>query len=454
MHQLQENKMGVKPIPSLVLSMSFPIMISMLIQALYNIVDSIFVAQYSETALTAVSLAFPLQNLLIAVSLGTSIGVNSLLSRKLGARDIEAAEKAANNGLVLAFLSWIVFAIMGLFFSKTFFEIFTDDPQLIAMGSQYISVCLFFSLAIFIDITCERILQATGDTIHPMIIQSSGAIANIILDPILIFGWFGLPSLGVLGAAIATVLGQHLSAFLAIYYVRRNKEIKIQKKYFKLDKKTVKDIYAVGIPSIIMQAIGTVMTTSLNKILITYGTAAVSVFGVYFRLQSFVFMPVFGLNSGMVPIIGYNYGAKRPKRMMTTIRVGLVVSLIVMTLGFLVFMLIPDTLLSWFNASQEMLDIGMVALPRISLCFISAGICIVLGALFQATGDGYISMIISITRQMIFILPAAYLLGKYFGLDAIWYSFIIAEGSSLILSLFYFRKEYIKRVKPLYATTA
>ena len=453
MQQLQENKMGVKPIPSLVLSMSFPIMISMLVQALYNIVDSIFVAQYSEAALTAVSLAFPLQNLLIAVALGTSIGVNSLLSRKLGARDIDAAEKAANNGLVLAFLSWIGFAIIGLFFSRTFFTFFTEDPELLAMGSQYISVCLFFSLAIFMDITCERILQATGDTIHPMIIQSSGAIVNIILDPILIFGWFGLPSLGVLGAAIATVLGQHFSALLAIYYVRRNQEIKIQKKYFKLDKTTVKDIYAVGVPSIIMQAIGTVLTTGLNKILITYGTAAISVFGVYFRLQSFVFMPVFGLNSGMVPIIGYNYGAKRPKRMMTTIRVGLVVSLIVMTLGFLVFLLFPTSLLNWFNASQEMMEIGQVALPRISLCFISAGICIVLGALFQATGDGYISMIISITRQMVFILPSAYLLGKYFGLDAIWYSFIIAESSSLILSLFFFRKEYIKRVKPLYPTT-
>lgn len=450
-HPIQENKMGIKPIPTLVLSMSFPIMISMMVQALYNVVDSIFLAQYSEVALTAVSLAFPMQNLLIAVAVGTSLGVNSLLARKLGAKDFEGAEKAANNGLVLSFFSWILFAIIGLFFSKIFFGFFTDDPELLRMGTQYVSICLFFSLAIFIDITCERILQATGDTVHPMIIQSTGAIVNIILDPILIFGLFGLPSMGVLGAAIATVIGQHVSAALAIYYVRKNKEVRISVKYFKLEKRTVLDIYAVGLPTIIMQAIGTVMTTSLNKLLISFGTAAVSVFGVYFRLQSFVFMPIFGLSSGMIPVIAYNYGAQSPKRMTTTIKVGLVVSLIIMSLGFLVFMLIPEVLLSWFNASAEMLAIGKVALPRISLCFISAGICITIAALFQAVGDGYISMIISITRQIILLIPIAYLLGHFFGLDAIWYSFILAETSSLALTLIFFSKVYKRRILPLYA---
>ncbi len=445
--------MGIKPIPSLVLSMSFPIMISMMVQALYNVVDSIFLAQYSEAALTAVSLAFPMQNLLIAVAVGTSIGVNSLLARKLGAKDYVGAEKAANNGLTLSFFSWILFAVIGLFFSKTFFRFFTEDPTLLAMGTKYVTVCFFFSFAIFVDITCERILQATGDTVRPMIIQSTGAIINIILDPILIFGLFGFPSLGVLGAAIATVIGQHVAAILAIYFVRKNKEVKIRAKYFKLEKRTVIDIYAVGLPSIIMQAIGTVMTTSLNKLLISFGTAAVSVFGVYFRLQSFVFMPIFGLNSGMTPILAYNYGAKRPKRMMTTLRVGLVISLLIMTTGFIIFLFFPGTLLSWFNASPEMLAIGKIALPRVSLCYISAGICISLGALFQAVGDGYISMLISITRQLIFLLPVAYLLGHFFGLDTLWYAFIIAESSALALSLIFFAKVYKKRIKPLYTTT-
>lgn len=442
--------MGIKPIPTLVLSMSFPIMISMMVQALYNVVDSIFLAQYSENALTAVSLAFPMQNLLIAVAVGTSLGVNSLLARKLGAKDYVGAEKAANNGLTLSFFSWTLFAIIGLFFSRTFFGFFTDDPTLLQMGTQYVTICFFFSFAIFIDITCERILQATGNTIHPMIIQSAGAIVNIILDPILIFGLFGLPAMGVLGAAIATVIGQHVAALLAIYYVRKNKEVKIRTKYFKLEKRTVIDIYAVGLPTIIMQAIGTIMTTSINKLLISFGTAAVSVFGVYFKLQSFVFMPIFGLNSGMIPILGYNYGAKNPKRMMKTIWVGQIVSLLIMTTGSLIFMFFPQTLLSWFNASDEMMSIGKIALPRMSLGYIIAGICIALGALFQAIGDGYLSMLTSITRQLIFLVPAAYILGYFYGLNTLWFAFIISESSALVLTLIFFAKVYKKRIKPLY----
>ncbi|MPM65237.1 Multidrug export protein MepA [bioreactor metagenome] len=441
--------MGVRPIPSLVLSMSFPVMLSMLVQALYNIVDSMFVSHYSQDALTAVTLAFPLQNLLIAVSVGTSIGVNSLLSRKLGARDIEGARMAGGNGITLSAISWVFFALIGLFFAKPFISFFSEDQKLIAMGTQYIAVCLFFSLAIFIDITCERILQGTGDTFHPMIIQGTGAIVNIILDPILIFGLFGFPELGILGAAIATVFAQHVSALLAIYYVRKNREIRLTRASFRLKKQTVKDIYAVGLPSIIMQAIGTILTTSLNKILIGFGTSAVAVFGIYFRLQSFVFMPVFGLNSGMIPVIGYNYGAKRPKRITQTIRVGMVVSLSIMTAGFLVFTFLPQVLLGWFNATDEMLAIGIVAMQRISLCFISAGFCIVLMALFQGIGEGYVSMIISITRQLVFLLPAAYLLGRFYGLDALWYSFIIAESASLALTIFFFIHLYKKRIKNL-----
>ena len=356
---------------------------------------------------------------------------------------------ASGNGLTLSVISWAFFALLGLFFSKPFIGFFSNDPVLVNMGTQYIAVCLFFSLGIFIDITCERILQGTGDTFHPMIIQGTGAIVNIILDPILIFGLFGFPRLGILGAAIATVFAQHVSALLAILYVRKNHEIRLTKASFRLRKQTVKDIYAVGFPSIIMQAIGTILTTSLNKILIGFGTSAVAVFGIYFRLQSFVFMPIFGLNSGMIPVIGYNYGAKRPKRITQTIRVGMVVSLSIMTAGFLVFTFLPHVLLGWFNATDEMLAIGIVAMQRISLCFISAGFCIVLMAMFQGIGEGYVSMIISVTRQLVFLLPAAYLLGRFLGLDALWYSFIIAESASLALTIYFFIHLYKKRIKTL-----
>jgi len=449
MQPVQENKMGVKPIPTLVLSMSFPIMLSMLVQALYNIVDSMFVSHYSQQALTAVTLAFPMQNLLIAVSVGTSVGVNSLLARKLGAKDLSAARKAAGNGLTLSVISWGFFALIGLFLSKTFVEFFSNDPELIAMGNQYISICLIFSLGLFIDITCERILQGTGDTFHPMIIQSTGAIVNIILDPILIFGLFGMPRMGIMGAAIATVFAQHVSAALAIYYVRRNKEIVLKKASFRLEKQTVKDIYAVGIPTIIMQAIGTILITSLNKILIGFSTSAVAVFGIYFRLQSFIFMPVFGLNTGMIPVIGYNYGARKPKRITATIKVGLIVAVTIMGIGTALFILFPHILLSWFNATPEMVEIGIVAMQRISLGFVLAGVSIVLIALFQGMGYGYLSMINSVTRQLVFLLPAAYLLGRFVGLDALWYSFFIAEIASFSLTLYFFWKIYKTKIKTM-----
>jgi len=446
----QENKMGIMPVQKLVISMSTPIMFSMLIQALYNIVDSIFVSMQSELALTAVSLAFPIQNLMISVAVGTSVGMNSLLSRKLGAKEQDKVEKCANNGLSLAFLSWVAFAILGLLFSKRFFKLFTQDTGLLSMGSDYILICMVFSLGAFIDIMCERIMQATGDTIHPMIIQLIGAVSNIILDPIMIFGLLGFPKLGVTGAAIATVLGQHISMAFAILYVRRNKEVKIQKHYFRLDKSTVKGIYAVGVPSIVMQSIGTIMTTGFNKILIFYGTSAVAVFGVYFKLQSFVFMPVFGLNSGMIPVMGYNYGAKKPQRIIETQKTGLKIALSVMAFGFIVFNVFPHTLLSWFNASPEMYRIGEIALRKVSLCFIFAGFSIVLMSLFQAIGDGYLSMIISVTRQLVVLLPSAWILAKLGGLELVWYAFIIAELASLMLTIIFYRMEYRKKIQPLY----
>lgn len=449
MEQRAENKMGVRPVGRLLVSMSLPIMLSMLIQALYNIVDSIFVAQVSEKALTAVSLAFPVQNLLIAVAIGTSVGVNSLLSRRLGEKRYDAANSAAANGLILAVISWAVFAVLGLTCTRVFFKMFTTDPELIEMGTWYTRICLVFSLGIFIDVTCERIMQATGDTIRPMIVQMSGAITNIILDPIFIFGWFGLPAMGVIGAAIATVIGQFVSMALAIIFVRKNTEVKVKLRACRLEKQTVKDIYAVGVPAIIMQSIGTVMTVGLNKIIIAFSTTATAVFGIYFKLQSFVFMPIFGLNSGMIPILGYNYGAKKPERMVKTLKVGMVISVSIMVLGTIIFQLFPEKLLMMFNASEEMLLIGKVALPAISLCFLSAGISIVLGATFQATGDGYLSMITSITRQIVFVLPSAWVLGRVVGLHGVWFSFVIAEVFSLIMTIFFFRWEYRKKIKPL-----
>lgn len=445
-----ENKMGVMPVPRLVISMSTPIMLSMLVQALYNIVDSIFVSMQSEMALTAVSLAFPVQNLLISVAVGTSVGMNSLLSRKLGSKERDLAERCASNGITLAFLSWVAFAVAGLLFSRPFFSLFTDDPQLVSMGVVYTKICMVFSLGCFIDIMCERIMQATGDTIHPMIVQISGAVTNIILDPIMIFGLLGFPAMGITGAAIATVIGQHVSCLLALYYVRKNHEVEIRLKDLPLERNTVKGIYAVGVPAIVMQSIGTLMTTGFNKILISYGTSAVAVFGVYFKLQSFVFMPVFGLNSGMIPIMGYNYGAKRPQRILDTQKTGLKIVLAVMAAGFLVFSLFPHTLLSWFNASEEMYRIGEIALRKVSMCFLFAGFSIVLMSLFQAVGDGYLSMIISVTRQLVVLLPAAAILSRIGGLDAVWYAFIIAELVSFVLTILFYRMEYRRKIKPLY----
>lgn len=449
MQQIQENKMGIQPVPRLVLTMSFPIMLSMLVQALYNVVDSLYVSHYSQTALTALTLAFPLQNLLIAFSVGTSIGVNSLISRKLGAQDSKAANKAAGNGLTIAVLNWVFFAILGLLFTRRFIGFFTTDPELLKMGWQYSMITMVFSLGIFIDITCERILQSTGDTVRPMIIQMTGAIVNIALDPILIFGLFGFPRMGVVGAAIATVFAQHVSAVMAIYYVRKNKEITIERKHFRLERRTVRDIYAVALPSIIMQSVATVLNTSLNKIIIGFGTAAVAVFGIYFRLQSFIFMPIFGLNNGLIPIVGYNYGARKPKRITQAIRVAITISVLIMGTGFFLFTVFPHVFLNLFNATDEMVAIGVVAMRRISLCFISAGICIVLGAVFQAVGEGYITMITSITRQLLFLLPAAYLLGRFFGLDALWFSFIIAEFATLVLTIYFYIRLYRKKIRVL-----
>ena len=444
----ERNIMGYESIPKLVLKISTPLMLAMLVQALYNIVDSIFVAMLSEKALTAVSLAFPLQNLLIAFAIGTSVGTNSFLARKLGAGDRESAEKTAGNGLFLALCTWLVFVLIGIFGAERFLSLFTDDSELLALATTYSKIVLIGSFGIFIDIMVERILQGTGDSIHPMITQMCGAIANIILDPIFIFVF----DMGIAGAAIATITGQIASMFLAIYYVRKNKFIKVRIRKIRPDKAIIKSIYDVGVPTIITNSIGTIMTSLMNSILIAFSATAVSVFGVYFKLNSFIFMPVFGLTSGMVPIVAYNYGAKNKDRMIKTIKFGASIAVALMALGTVIFQLFPDALLSLFSASDEMLAIGVPALKVISLHFVIAAFSISLMTSFQATGIGFASMIVSISRQLVVLIPSAWILGRVGGLNYVWYSFILAEIASVILCSTFFCWVYKHKIKPLGAT--
>ena len=440
----RENKLGVMPIGKLLVVMSVPTMFSMLIQALYNIVDSIFVSHYSELALTAVSLAFPLQSLMIAFSVGTSVGICSVISRRLGEKREEEARKAAETGYSLMMLFMVMFVLIGAFLSKPFISLYTDDAELISMSTSYIRICLMVSFGSFMNIFCEKALQSTGDTVHPMIIQASGAIFNIIFDPILIFGYFGLPAMGIKGAAIATVAGQIFSMFIGLGFLRKNTHVNVKIFRFKMYRDSAKDILEVGVPSIIMQGIGTLMTSLMNAILIVYTELAVTVFGVYFKLQSFVFMPVFGMNSGLMPILGFNYGAKNKARMMKALKLGLVFAFSFMTLCAIVFHFFPDTLLGLFNASDELKSIGEVALRCISVTFPFAAISIMMGALFQAMGDGYISMITSIVRQLFVLIPCAWLFGKLWGLDAVWYAWMAAEVVALTVSVMFFFRELKK----------
>lgn len=447
MSEIKEtNIMGYEPIGKLIMKLSLPLMASMLIQALYNIVDSIFVAMLSEEALTAVSLAFPIQNLLIAFAIGTGVGVNSYLARKLGEKDQKTAEDTAEVGLMLAVITWLVFALGGLFFSRKFLSIYTQDETLLGLSTSYAIIVTLFSFGMFIDITIERIMQATGDSFHPMIIQMSGAITNIILDPIFIFAL----KLGVQGAAIATIIGQFVGASLAVFFIRKNKHIHICLRRIRLEKKIVGEIYKVGLPTIITNAIGTFMVSALNSILISFSSTAVSVFGVYFKLQSFVFMPVFGLNNGMIPIIAYNYGARKKERMVKTIKLGTCIALSIMALGFLAFQLLPTLLLGMFSATDEMIRLGVPALRIISICFIPAAISIALGASYQATGVGWASMLTAISRQLVILVPSACILAKVTNnIDSVWFSFPIAEVMGLMMSIILYTYVYRSRIKPL-----
>lgn len=446
----KENKMGVMPVGRLLISMSLPAMISMIIQALYNIVDSMFVARISEDALTAVSLAFPVQQMMISFSVGTGVGINSLISRRLGERRLEEANSAASHGLALALVTSLAFALFGIFGSKVFFRAFTEDAGIIQMGSAYTSICTILSFGVFVQICCERILQATGNMIYPMIMQLTGAIINIILDPIMIFGYFGLPAMGVAGAAWATVIGQIAAMVLSLYLVfGKEHEVKVRLKGFRFQRKTVADIYRVGLPSIIMQSIGSVMVVGMNKILIAFSTTAVAVFGAYFKLQSFVFMPVFGLTNGAMPIMGYNFGAANKKRLLQTLRYTLLFAISILLVGTLIFQLFPVPLLRLFDASPEMLEMGSYALRIISLAFVLAAIGISFSTLFQAIGQGTKSMLMSLVRQLFAILPAAYILGKAAGLKAIWFAFPISEVISLIALVFLFLSAYNKSIRNL-----
>ncbi|MEG2881780.1 MAG: MATE family efflux transporter [Christensenella sp.] len=454
MEAIKENKMGVLPIKKLVVSMSLPIMISMLVQALYNVVDSIFVGQYSEEAFAAVSLAFPVQMLIIAVAVGTGVGMNSLVSRRLGEKKFKDANSAVSNGIFLSILSAGAFAIFGFFFSRIFFESFTagiaNGAAIAEMGTQYVSICTIFSFGVFVQITCERIMQSTGITIYNMITQIAGAVINIILDPILIFGLGPFPEMGAAGAAIATVIGQCSAMVLSLYFTHKKvKEVRIQIKGFRPNKRIIGEIYKVGVPSIIMQAITSVMIVGFNFILVGFSAAAVSVLGAYFKLQSFIFLPVLGLTNGLIPIVAYNYGARNKQRIMDAIKFALILAVIIMLVGMLVFQLFPDALLSMFNATPAMLEIGSSALRIISLCFAFAGVGIVFSSVFQAVGNGMLSMIVSLCRQLIVVLPVAYLLAQTGNVNNVWFSFPVAECVSLVLSVVFFKHIYERYIKKL-----
>ena len=445
-----ENKMGTMPVNKLLVSMSLPMIASMLVQALYNVVDSVFVAQISENALTAVSLAFPIQSLMIAVSSGTCVGINALLSRSLGEKRQKEANLSAVNGVFLAFVSYLVFALMGIFGSHLFFASQTENREIVEFGTQYLTICLIFSFGIFMEMTFERIMQSTGRTIYSMVTQGTGAIINIILDPIMIFGLFGFPRLGIRGAAIATVTGQIIAMILAVWFNhKKNRDVQLSFKGFKPDGRIIAKIYEVGVPSIVMQSIVSIMTFGMNKILIMFSETAVSVLGIYFKLQSFIFMPIFGLNNGVIPIVAYNYGAGHKRRIMDTIKLSTFIAVGIMLIGLIIFQVFPEGLLKLFNASDHMLEVGVPALRIISTSFLFAGYCIILGSVFQALGNGVYSLIVSVARQLLCILPLAYVFARVAGLHAVWYSFPLAELISVTLTTILFRRIYVKKLKNL-----
>lgn len=444
----RENKMGVMPVNQLLINMSLPMLISMLVQALYNIVDSIFVSRIDENALTAVSLAFPLQTLMIALGTGTGVGINALLSKSLGEKDFNRANKTAVNGIFLSWVCYIIFLLVGIFMTGPFYLSQTKDAQIMEYGKQYLTIICGCSFGMYTQFVAERLLQSTGKTFYTMITQGTGAVINIILDPVFIFGYFGVPRMGVAGAAIATVIGQIVAGIIAMMInIKKNTEIKIQFRGFKPDMRIIAQIYQVGIPSIIMQAIGSVMTYGMNQILMAFTSTAAAVFGVYFKLQSFIFMPVFGLNNGMVPIIAYNYGAGKKDRLIKTIKLSIAYAVALMVIGFAVFQIFPAQLFTLFEASETMLAIGIPALRIISISFLLAGFSIICGSVFQALGNGVYSMLVSIARQLLVLLPVAYLLSLSGNVNDVWWAFPIAELMAMALSTFFLYRMYHKVIR-------
>ncbi len=436
-----ENKMGTMPINRLLVNISLPMVVSMLVQALYNIVDSIFVAQIDEYALTAVSLAFPLQNFMIAVAAGTGVGVNALLSKRLGEKRMKEVNLTAGNAVFLTFVNYALFVIIGVFFSGLYFELQTDIPEIIQYGKTYLLICTAASFGMYGQFCFERLLQATGRTVCTMITQTTGAVINLIFDPILIFGLFGFPKMGIAGAAVATVFGQIVAMIFAFYYnQKKNTEIRLTISNIRPDKQTLKQIYEVAIPAILMQSIGSVMTFFMNKILLGFTSTAAAVFGVFFKLQSFIFMPVFGMNNGLIPIVAYNYGAGYKDRIMKVMKSSMIAAVVMMVAGLLTAELIPDKLLLLFNASDQMVEIGVPALRILSVCYLFAGISIVASGVFQGLGKSVYSLVLSIIRQLVILLPAAYLLSLTGILEAVWFSFPLAELAALFMTCIYLKK--------------
>ena len=448
---LQENKMGVMPIGKLLVNMALPIILSMLVQALYNVVDSIYVSQISESAVAALSLAFPVQNLLIGFAVGIGVGVNSLLSKSLGMRDQEAANRTAGNGMVLMMIASFGFMLFGIFGVRPFFQVQSNVAETVEGGIDYLSICCIFSMGVFMQVLSERLLQSTGRAMLSMVTQGVGAILNIILDPLFIHGWWIIPKMGVAGAAIATVIGQWCAAFLGLYLnEKHNPDIRFGRAYAKLEWRTVKPILTVGIPSVVMNGIGSIMTFGMNQILQGFNETATSVFGIYFKLQSFFFMPLFGINNATISIIAFNYGARKPQRIVKTLKLASCAALSVMIIGLLAFQFIPDVLLGMFNPTDDFLVMGRAALRTISWSFPIAAVCISLGASFQALGNGIYSTIISLGRQLVVLLPAAYLLSLTGNVNRVWWSFPIAELASALLTLFFFLRIYRQKIDPLY----
>lgn len=438
---MNENKMGTMEIKKLIITMSIPIVISMLVQALYNIVDSMFVARISPEALSAVSLCYPVQMIIIAVACGTGVGINAWLSRYLGQKKKDQASQVALHGLLLALLNGLIFAILGIFFSKIFLRIFTDSTSILSLGNSYLKICMIFSFGVFVQIMFERIMQATGNPFYNMVIQGLGALTNIILDPIFIFGLFGMPAMGVKGAAIATVIGQMFAMILGIYITKKYiRDIDLNISKFQWNTILVKDIYRLAFPAILMQSIMSFMTVFMNLILAGVSVLAVSVFGIYFKLQQFVIMGLLGMSNALIPIISFNYGARKQERIHQAIRFSLIVTIFMMLLGTIVFQAIPGTLLALFDADSSMIQMGIPALKTISLSFIPCGISLILCSCFQAVDHPYESLVITLLRQLILLIPMAYVFTQLGGLELCWYAFLITELITMVLSLFFLKK--------------